>query len=82
MNRREHQPFIIAIRRFDIHRTPVRRFQRQIGKKFIDAMVPFGNRMEMVEIPRALRVIVVLVLEDREIVLVDMVYLIRRLPIV
>ena len=73
MDRREHKPFIIAIKRFDVHGTPIRRLQRQVGEKFIDALIALGNCVEMIEISRALRVIVVLLLEDRKVILINMI---------
>ncbi len=82
MDRRKHKTFIITIKRFHVHGTPIRRLQREISKKLVNTLIALGNRMEVIEISRALRVIVVLFLENRKVVLIDMIDLFGRLSII
>ncbi len=79
MNRRENKPFIIASGGLNAHRTAVRWFQGQVGEKLIDTGIPLGNRVQVVKISRPFGIIVILLLENREIVVVYKIHLISRL---
>src|SRR5713101_6074957 len=57
MDRGQYESFVIAIGRLDARCAPVRRLQREVGQKSFDPLVPLRDRLQMIQISRALGIV-------------------------
>src|SRR5437870_7709563 len=74
----QDQPLVVPVLRLDVEHTLIGRLQRQVCQEGLQLAVARGDRVEMLHILDALGIVVVVLLEDRQVIPADGVHLLGR----
>src|SRR3989442_1137592 len=74
----QDQPLVVPVLRLDVEHALVGRLQRQVRQEGLQLAVARGDRVEVLHVLDALGIVVVLLLEDRQVIPADSVHLLGR----
>src|SRR5881396_3706670 len=74
----QDQPLVVLVLRLDVEHALVGRLQRQVRQERLQLAVARGDRVEVLHILDALGIVVVVLLEDRQVISADSVHLLGR----